>query len=683
MIEKFDLKNRGNDIRIALAGNPNSGKTTLFNEMTGASQHVGNWSGVTVEKKIGKSFYNEFEFEIVDLPGIYSLGALSEDEVVARDFLLNGDYNLVLDIINSVNLERNLFFTVQLLEMGVDLIAVLNMADEAKKKRIKIDKNKLSERLGIEVVETVAKKGKGLDDLFSKILKDYDSKKEALKIDYGEDIETLITKIKAEFKNINFSGIINQRWLALKLIERDPEIEEFIKKEVGNSILRKIKSLISKKELKLEKRFESIITSKKYEFIDLIIEECVSEPAEEEKPDSISDKIDKIVTNKYLGIPIFMFVMWSIFKLTFTLGNPLIGYIEKFFELSGRWIGQFLINLGFPEMLTSFITDGIIGGVGSVLVFIPNIILLFLAIAILEDSGYMTRAAYVMDKIMSKIGLHGKSFIPMIIGFGCNVPGVMATRTLDSKRDKLISILINPLMSCSARLPVYVVFAGALFPKNGGLVVFSLYLMGIVLAVVMASIFNKFFFEGERSAFIMELPPYRIPTLKSVFIQMWKKASAFVKKAGTIIFSVVVLIWVLANLPLGVEYASAQSIIGRFGQLIAPIFAPLGFGNWQAASSLIFGILAKEVVVGTLGVVYSAGESGLRSVLSANFSPLAAYSFMTMVLIYTPCIATLGTIKSETNSWKWPLISASYLFILAWIVSFLIYQLGSLLGIGI
>jgi ferrous iron transport protein B len=316
-------------------------------------------------------------------------------------------------------------------------------------------------------------------------------------------------------------------------------------------------------------------------------------------------------------------------------------------------------------------------------VFIPNIFLLFLAIAVLEDTGYMSRAAYVMDKVMSKLGLHGKSFIPMIIGFGCNVPGVMATRTLDSKRDRIISILINPLMSCSARLPVYIVFAGALFPNHGGLVVFSLYLMGILLAVTMAGVFNKFLIKGEKSHFVMELPPYRLPTFKGVVIHMWEKVGAFIKKAGTIIFSVAVLIWVLANLPVGVEYASAESLIGRFGQLLAPIFTPLGFGNWQAASSLIFGILAKEVVVSTLGVVYAAGEGGLRSVLTANFSPLAAYSFLTMVLIYTPCAATLGAIKSETQSWKWPIISAVYLFVLAWIVSFIVYQGGLLLGIGV
>jgi ferrous iron transport protein B len=670
-------------IKIALAGNPNSGKTTIFNELTGARQHVGNWPGVTVEKKTGSTFYDNRSLQVVDLPGTYSLGAYSEDEIVARDFLTSGDYDLVLNIINSGNLERNLYFTVQLLEMGVDLIAVLNMADEAEKKGIKIDHDSLSKMLGVPVVETVASKGEGVENLLEETVKNRNLEEEALKINYGFEIEDLISQIISHLEESNINSSVNKRWLAVKLIERDPEAVKLLEKEVSNKNAKKIKSLIAKTELKADLDFDSIIIDKKYEFINQVVQKSVTRPAPDEEPENISDKIDAVVTNKYLGIPIFMAVMWTIFQLTFTLGDPLIAYIEMFFEFSGAWIGSLLTGLGFSSLIVSFISDGIIGGVGSVLVFIPNIFLLFLAIAVLEDTGYMSRAAYVMDKVMSKLGLHGKSFIPMIIGFGCNVPGVMATRTLDSKRDRIISILINPLMSCSARLPVYVVFAGALFPNHGGLVVFSLYLMGILLAVTMAGVFNKFLIKGEKSHFVMELPPYRLPTFKGVVIHMWEKVGAFIKKAGTIIFSVAVLIWVMANLPVGVEYASAESLIGRFGQLTAPIFAPLGFGNWQAASSLVFGILAKEVVVSTLGVVYAAGEGGLRSVLAANFSPLAAYSFLTMVLIYTPCAATLGAIKAETQSWKWPIISAVYLFVLAWIVSFIIYQGGLLLGIGV
>ncbi|OEG62695.1 MAG: ferrous iron transport protein B, partial [Halanaerobium sp. MDAL1] len=646
-------------------------------------QHVGNWPGVTVEKKTGRDSYQNYSLEVIDLPGTYSLGAYSEDEVVARDFLTTGDYDVVLNIINSSNLDRNLYFTVQLLEMGVDLIAVLNMADEAEKKGIKIDKEKIGQLLGTPVVETVASKGRGIDSLLAETVQHRDLSEAALKIDYGSEVEDLISEVVSMLKEFDFTSQINQRWAAVKLIEHDPEAVKFLEREVGVSKAKKIKSLIAERELKAEDDFDNIIIDKKYEFINKVISESVQRPAADQEPENVSDKIDAIVTNKYLGIPIFMAVMWGIFKFTFTLGDPLIGYIEAFFEAAGGWLGGLLVGAGISPLITSFITDGIIGGVGSVLVFIPNIFLLFLAIGILEDSGYMSRAAYVMDKVMSKLGLHGKSFIPMIVGFGCNVPGVMATRTLDSKRDRIISILINPLMSCSARLPVYVVFAGALFPNHASTVVFSLYALGIVMAVIMAGIFNKILFKGERSHFVMELPPYRFPTLKGVFIHMWEKVGAFIKKAGTIIFAVVVLIWVLANLPLGAEYASAQSLIGQFGQLMAPIFEPLGFGSWQAASSLVFGILAKEVVVGTLGVVYAAGEGGLRAALSANFSPLAAYSFLTMVLIYTPCIATLGAIKSETQSWKWPLITASYLFVLAWLVSFVIYQGGMLLGIGV
>jgi ferrous iron transport protein B len=677
------LRGKNNEVKLALAGNPNSGKTTMFNELTGSRQHVGNWPGVTVEKKTGRASYQNYSLEVIDLPGTYSLGAYSEDEVVARDFLTTGDYDVVLNIINSANLDRNLYFTVQLLEMGVDLIAVLNMADEAEKKGIKIDKQKLGQLLGTPVVETVASKGRGIDNLFAETVQHRDLSEAALKIDYGSEVEALISEVISMLKKFDFTGQINQRWAAVKLIEHDPEAVKLLEREVGASKAKKIKSLIAERELKAEDDFDNIIIDRKYEFINKVIAESVQRPAEDQELENVSDKIDTIVTNKYLGIPIFMTVMWAIFKFTFTVGEPLIGYIETFFEAAGGWIGSLLLGAGASPLITSFITDGIIGGVGSVLVFIPNIFLLFLAIGVLEDSGYMSRAAYVMDKVMSKLGLHGKSFIPMIVGFGCNVPGVMATRTLDSKRDRIISILINPLMSCSARLPVYVVFAGALFSNHASTVVFSLYALGIVMAVIMAGVFNKILFKGERSHFVMELPPYRFPTLKGVFIHMWEKVGAFLKKAGTIIFSVVVLIWVLANLPLGVEYASAESLIGQFGQLIAPIFEPLGFGSWQAASSLVFGILAKEVVVGTLGVVYAAGEGGLRAALTANFSPLAAYSFLTMVLLYTPCIATLGAIKSETQSWKWPLITASYLFVLAWVVAFIVYQGGMLLGLGV
>jgi ferrous iron transport protein B len=677
------LRGKNNEVKLALAGNPNSGKTTMFNELTGSRQHVGNWPGVTVEKKTGRASYQNYSLEVIDLPGTYSLGAYSEDEVVARDFLTTGDYDVVLNIINSANLDRNLYFTVQLLEMGVDLIAVLNMADEAEKKGIKIDKQKLGQLLGTPVVETVASKGRGIDNLFAETVQHRDLSEAALKIDYGSEVEALISEVISMLKKFDFTGQINQRWAAVKLIEHDPEAVKLLEREVGASKAKKIKSLIAERELKAEDDFDNIIIDRKYEFINKVIAESVQRPAEDQELENVSDKIDTIVTNKYLGIPIFMTVMWAIFKFTFTVGEPLIGYIETFFEAAGGWIGSLLLGAGASPLITSFITDGIIGGVGSVLVFIPNIFLLFLAIGVLEDSGYMSRAAYVMDKVMSKLGLHGKSFIPMIVGFGCNVPGVMATRTLDSKRDRIISILINPLMSCSARLPVYVVFAGALFSNHASTVVFSLYALGIVMAVIMAGVFNKILFKGERSHFVMELPPYRFPTLKGVFIHMWEKVGAFLKKAGTIIFSVVVLIWVLANLPLGVEYASAESLIGQFGQLVAPIFKPLGFGSWQAASSLVFGILAKEVVVGTLGVVYAAGEGGLRAALTANFSPLAAYSFLTMVLLYTPCIATLGAIKSETQSWKWPLITASYLFVLAWVVAFIVYQGGMLLGLGV
>jgi ferrous iron transport protein B len=374
--------------------------------------------------------------------------------------------------------------------------------------------------------------------------------------------------------------------------------------------------------------------------------------------------------------------MWAMFQFTFTLGEPLIGWTEALFAWFSEAIGTLLAVLGAGELLTSLVKDGIITGVGSVLVFIPPIFLLFFAISLLEDSGYMARAAYIVDRFMHSLGLHGKSFIPLLIGFGCNTPAIMATRTLENKSDRMITILINPLMSCAARLPVYVLFAGAFFGANQGMIIFSLYILGIVLAILMGVLFKRFLFKGETSHFVMELPPYRIPTLKSTLIHMWERGSAFIRKAGTIILAVVILVWVLASLPAGVEYASQESILGRIGSFVAPVFNPAGFGTWEAAAALIFGILAKEVVVGTLAVVYGIGEAGLSSVIAQYWTPLSAYAFMVMTLIYVPCVASIAAIKRETNSWGWMFFAVGYSLILGWLVAVLIYQIGKLLGLG-
>lgn len=669
-----------NNIVIALAGNPNSGKTSMFNQLTGARQHVGNWPGVTVERKEGRLKYKDSLLNVVDLPGTYSLGAYSEDEVVARDFLLYHSPDVTVNIVDTTNLQRNLYLTLQLLEMGANIVLALNMYDQVEKRQQKIDIDKLSSILGIPVVKTSASKGEGITELISTAVNIAGKDKKPLEINYGNELEE-------EIKNISDIIAVNNelkanysiRWLTLKILEQDEHILEDLGHKLTVGQLDKINECIERIEIRTGEESDTIIADKRYGFISGLIKKTVKQSKSVEERVSFSDKIDGIVTNRYLGIPIFLLAMWSVFKITFAFGDPMIGWIEEFFAYLGTVVSNLLTTVNASDFLVSLIVDGIIGGVGSVLVFIPNIFLLFLCISILEDSGYLARAAYVMDRLMSSFGLHGKSFIPLLIGFGCNVPGVMATRTLENKSDRLITILVNSFMSCSARLPVYVVFAGVFFPGNEGNVIFSLYLLGILVAIVMAKLFKSFLFKGEVSPFVLELPPYRMASLKGTIIHMWERGRLFIKKAGTLIFSIVVLIWVLSSLPLGVEYASQQSFIGKIGSFLSPLFAPLGLGNWQSTAALIFGILAKEVVVGTLGVVYSVGEAGLSTAIAQNFTALSAYSLMVLTLLYTPCVATLGAIKRETNSWKWTIFSAVYTFVLAWIIAFIVYQVGNLI----
>lgn len=662
---------------VALIGNPNAGKTTIFNSLTGSKQHVGNWPGVTVEKKEGRLLSNG-KINVVDLPGTYSLGAYSEDEMIARNYILYENPDVVIDVVDASNLKRNLYLTTQLLEMDANVVLALNMIDEAKAKHIEIDVFKLSELLGIPVATTVATKNTGIKELITKAQKAITKKVESFKIDYGNEIETELEKLENLLNSYkDLSTKYSARWLAVKILEGDENILDEI---ISSS--EKVLSARDEAIQRLEKIFgedvESVIIEKRYGFIEGIVKNAVKKSRNIEESLSLSDKIDGIVLNRYLGIPIFLLAMWSVFQFTFTIGDPLIGYIEMFFE----WVGELAGGMIANELLASFVVDGIIGGLGSIFVFLPNIFLLFLAISFLQDSGYMARAAYIMDRFMRCLGLQGKSFIPLLMGFGCSVPAVMATRTLESKKDRMVTILIAPLMSCGARLPVYALFVGAFFAEKQSLVLFSIYILGIVLAITMGKVFKTFLFPGEITPFVMELPPYRVPTLKGTFIHMWEKGNSFIKKAGTIIFGVVVLIWALSSFPAGVEFASQESLMGKIGSAIAPIFAPLGFGTWEAASSLFFGILAKEVVVGTLGILYGTGEEGLITAISQIWTPLAAYSFMAMTLIYVPCVAVLGAIKRETNSWKWTGFAVLYTLILGWIVSFIIYQGGKLLGLG-
>ncbi|MFA7533509.1 MAG: ferrous iron transport protein B [Tissierellaceae bacterium] len=659
---------------IALVGNPNSGKTTLFNALTGSNQHIGNWPGVTVEKKEGKFKYKGSQYTVVDLPGTYSLGAYSEDEVVARNYILTGNPDIVINVVDATNIERNLYLTTQLMEMGVKVVIALNMMDEAKQKKIEIDLDSLSRSLGIPIVATIASKNKGLEDLIEKAI-EFSNRNEYSSIDfsYGEDIDREIEKIKEILDNSNIE--YPTKWLAVKLLEGDEEIHSLIEGKVSIPKERLMPVGDGSVEYELE------LVDRRYDFIGNIVGKSVRKPMED--VENLTDKIDKIVTHKYFGIPIFALIMFVVFQLTFVIGEDLLGeFVVDIVDAIGDFVVHILTIAHSPEWIKSFVSEGIFGGIGAVFEFIPLIVVLYFFIGILEDTGYMARAAYVMDGLMRSVGLHGKSFISMIVGFGCNVPGIMSTRTLEDKKDRMIAILINPFMSCGARLPIYLVFIAAFFPKNGGIVLFSLYALGIIMALIVGKIFSKTLFKGEASHFIMELPPYRMPIFKYVVRDMWDKVWDFIYRAGSIIFIVVSLLWILSVLPFGVEPYSQDSILGQIGTFLAPIFKPAGFGTWQATVSLFAGIAAKEAVVAILGMVYAGVSEGsqLVAALQSVFTPLTAMAFMVMTLLYTPCTAVIATVKRETNSGKWAFFMAVYPFVIGWIAAVLIYQVGSLLG---
>ena len=662
------------EIKISLCGNPNSGKTTIFNVLTGARQKTGNWPGVTVERKEGIFEEGGKRIKVVDLPGTYSLTAYSIDERIARDFLINERPDINVVITDATNLDRNLYLTIELLEMGVNCILDLNMMDIAEKRGLKINIQRLSKALGIPVIPTVGTKKEGIDELKKAVIQSSEKSPFPFRIDYGllEDSINRISDMVAKIKGYH----IPERWTAIKLLESDPQVKEWLRAfPEGKMIISFVENEVPKLEEKIVEDIESYIIERRYGFISGLVKECTERVWAIEEKLSISDRIDKIVLNRWIGIPLFLFFMWIAFKLVFNIGSPFSDYIDEFFGSLGTHVKEAIGK----NWLSSLISDGVISGVGSVLVFLPNIMILFLIIGFLEDCGYMARAAFVMDRLMHTLGLHGKSFIPMILGFGCNIPGIMACRTLESEKDRILTILINPFMSCSARLPIYVLFAGAFFPKHASTVIFIMYVLGIAVAIFTAIIFKNLFFKKETAPLIMELPPYRMPTLKNILIHMWERSSLFVKKAGSIIFAGVVLVWFLSSMPPGVEYASKNSWIGYLGKIFAPIFKPAGFGFWQAAVALIFGILAKEVVVGTLGTLYGTGEEGLSKVLPKYFTKLSSFSFMVMSLLYIPCIASIGIIKAETGSWKWTAVAVLWSLFVGWILAVLFYQMGRIL----
>ncbi len=676
----------GSEIVIALAGNPNAGKTCIFNALTGEHQHVGNWPGVTVEKKEGRCKLGNQEVRIVDLPGIYSLSASSLDEKIARDFLVRERPSFVVVVLDSSNLERNLYLAVQLMEMEFPIILDLNMLDLARSSGLEIDEDTLSKVIGVPVVGTVGKTGEGIERLKAAMgtMIAYPRPPRYPRF-YGEKIESGIREL-ADFlkeKGIPCLGPYPNRWSAIKILEKDEEILALLHRcKAEGEVLKRANEIARRIEEATGYDAETALIARRYAWIHGVMKECCKRKASLEERINLSQSIDRITTHRLWGLPIFLAIMWLTFRLTFDVGGMLSGWLDVLFTALGELAALAVAHLHGPQWLGSLLQDGIIGGVGSVLVFLPNIAFLFLAIGIMEETGYMARGAFVMDRFMHAMGLHGKSFIPMVMGFGCNVPAIMATRTLENPKDRIITILINPLMSCSARLPIYVLFAGAFFAHHEGTVIFSLYLLGIGLAILLARLFKSLFFKGESAPLVMELPPYHLPTAKAVLSTTWHRSFLFVKKAGTVIFAAVVVIWMLAHLPPGVAYASKGSLMGKIGSFMAPVLKPAGFGYWQVAVALVFGILAKEIVVGTLGTLYGAEDQSLSAAISHHFTPLSAYAFMVMSLVYIPCIATIGVIRRETNSWKWTGLAVGYSLFLGWFLAVLIYQGGRLLGLG-
>ena len=670
------------NLKIGLAGNPNVGKTTLFNNLTGLNQHVGNWPGKTVEKAEGHYNYNNNRVDVIDLPGNYALSAHSIEEIVSRDFIVDEDSDVIVNIIDASNLERNLYLTVQMMELGANLVVALNMNKFAQDKGYTIDAKKLSDLLGVPVVEIEANSKIGKDQLLKTIEGAAKNPVNTVnRLSYGPELFDHLNELQTAIEEDKNLSDVPSRWIAVKLLEDDEIILDRIEdSSKRNNILNTTEKV--KKHFKdiYNESSEEVIANARYAYIEGLLKEVLTKPATEKK--TLTDKIDSIVTNRLLGFPIFLIIMYLMFQITFTVAAPFQDMIDEGFGILGEMVAAALGD----GMLTSFIVDGIIGGVGGVLVFLPQIILLFLIISFLEDSGYLARAAFVMDKVMhSLVGLHGKAFIPMILGFGCGIPGIMATRTMENEKDRLITMLIVPFMSCTARMPVYLLLVGAFFAAADQTnVIFSLYVLGIIVAIIVAFILRKTLFDDMDAPFVMELPDYKLPTLRGILMHTAEKSWGFVRKAGTIILAAAIIVWILSSFPAGVEYGSQESAIGMIGTAVAPVFAPLGFGSWQPAVALIFGLVAKEVVVGTFSSLFGVAEegAGIAAAMHGIFTPLTAYVFMVFVLLYIPCFAALGTIKQETGGWKWPLIMSVTTLITAYVVAFIVYMVGLALGFG-
>lgn len=713
-------------INVALVGNPNCGKTSLFNVASGSHEHVGNYSGVTVDAKEGHFDFQGYHFRLVDLPGTYSLSAYSPEELYVRKHIIDETPDVIINVVDAGNLERNLYLTAQLIDMNVRMVVALNMYDALLHSGNTLDHKKLGQLFGVPIVPTVSRTGKGIDNLFHVIIglyegADFIGQKEEIQdeamreyrewhdkyvpdhkygshdeethdfdgksyirhihINHGPELERSIDAVKEVIcKNENIRYKYSTRFLAIKLLENDKDIEQRVISTLpnGEEVIRVRDKEAERIRLSMNEDSEQAITDAKYGFITGALKETYTE--KNQNTEMFTRIVDSIVTHKIWGFPIFFVFLYLMFECTFVFGEYPKGWIE--------WLVEQIASLAETFMpagpLKDLIVDGIIGGVGGVIVFLPNILLLYIFISFMEDSGYMARAAFIMDKIMHKMGLHGKSFIPLIMGFGCNVPAIMASRIIESRKSRLVTILINPLISCSARLPIYLVMIGAFFPSKASLVLLSIYVTGILLAVLMARIFSRFIVRGDDAPFVMELPPYRMPTAKSVLRHTWEKGAQYLKKMGGIIMIASVIIWFLGYYPNHDAYSTTaeqqeNSYIGQIGKAIEPVIEPLGF-DWKMGIGILSGIGAKELVVSTLGVLYT-NDDDIESVNLADripITPLVAYGYMLFVLIYFPCIATVAAIKNESGSWKWAAFTICYTTLLAWIVAFLVHQLGGI-----
>ena len=662
-------------INVALVGNPNCGKTSLFNFASGSHERVGNYSGVTVDAKEGYADFEGYHLKLIDLPGTYSLSAYSPEELYVRKQLLEDTPDVIINVLDSSNIERNLYLTTQLMDMHLRVVCALNMFDETERRGDHLSIDTLSSLLGMPMVPTSFKTGRGLPELLREVIHIFESQEghdnyyRHIHINHGHEIEDGIANIQTFLKGNDLLRLrYSTRWLALKLLEKDQKAEEVI------ASLPESKQILAARDMAIHRvkeetgnDSETAIMDAKYGFIRGALHEAGYVVGAKEDTYKTTHKLDALITNRWVGFPIFFFILYLMFEVTFTLGQYPMDWIEMGVERLGELIGDTMSEGPLKAMLI----DGVIGGVGSVIVFLPQILILYTFISFMEDSGYMARAAFIMDKLMHGMGLHGKSFIPLIMGFGCNVPAVMATRTIESRRSRLITMLVLPMMSCSARLPIYIMITGAFFAAQyQSLVMISLYVVGIVLSVIIARVLSTWVVKGEDTPFVMELPPYRFPTAKAIFRHTWEKGKQYLKKMGGVILVASIIVWALGYFGMmGVAPSLEESFIGLLGKSIEPLFTPQGF-DWRLDVSLIAGVGAKEIVASTIGVLYTD---------DFNFSPLTAYAFLLFVLIYFPCIATVVAIKNESGSWRWAFFAACYTTLLAWVVSALVYQIGNLL----